>query len=196
MQGVFYCIHEGEFGLSELSQFQFTANYFVLFDLPKSMAIDVKQLDERYKQLQRDYHPDKFVNASEQDRRLSMQVTSLVNQARQTLVNPLARATYLLELMGCDLNSETDTRMSGAFLMGQMELREALEMVDAANDPFEQIDELQDRVRGLLLKTREAFEAALIVDNLDIARERVREWQFLDKLKAEILETEGRLDDL
>lgn len=160
------------------------------------MAVDTSQLDERYKQLQRDYHPDRFVNASEQDRRLSMQATSLVNQARQTLLDPLSRATYLLELEGCDLNSETDTRMSGEFLMAQMELRETLEAVDAATDPFEQIDMLQDRVREFQIKTREAFEVALSVSDLNVARERVREWQFLSKLKAEILETESRLDDL
>lgn len=187
-------MHE-EFDLSKLSQFQFTTHYFALFALPKSMAVDTAQLDERYKQLQRDYHPDRFVNASEQDRRLSMQITSLINQARQTLLNPLSRATYLLELDGCDLNSETDTRMSGEFLMAQMELREALEMVESASDPYEYIERLQERVSKFQLTTREAFENAFSVSDLKVARERVREWQFLNKLNSEILEAEGRLDD-
>ena len=182
--------------MSQLSQFRFTDTYFALLDLPKSMSIDAKRLDEHYKQLQRDYHPDRFVNASEQDRRLSMQATSLINQARQTLLNPLSRAVYLLQLEGCDLDSETDTRMSGEFLMAQMELREALEMVGAANDPFEQIDELKDRVAALQSDTREVFESALSGNELGVARDRVREWQFLDKLRSEVLEAESRLDDL
>ncbi len=186
----------GGFDLSQISQFRFTDTYFDLLDLSMSMSIDLKQLDENYKQLQRDWHPDRFVNASEKDRRLSMQATSLINQARQTLLNPLSRATYLLQLQGREIESETETRMSGEFLMAQMELRESLEMVDASSDPFEQLDELKERVDSLQVKTRQSFELALSDAELNDARDRVREWQFLDKLKTEIFETESRLDDL
>ena len=171
-----------------------TDNYFEIFGLPVTTSPDLAALDESYKRLQREWHPDRFSAGSDEEKRRSMQVTSVINQARQTLSDPLTRAVYLLSLKGVDLDAETDTQMSPDFLMTQMTLREQLESVDSAADPYAAIDLLRDEVAGYSRESAAAFAAAWESDDRRKAREISREWQFLDKLRRELDEKEQRLD--
>jgi len=66
-------------------------NYFEVFDLPVSFDIDTDTIAERYRDLQRVVHPDKYVNAPDRERRLAMEKATQVNEAFQTLKNPLSR---------------------------------------------------------------------------------------------------------
>jgi molecular chaperone HscB len=168
-------------------------NYYELFGLPIAFDVDSTELDSRYRELQRRFHPDRFAAASEAERRLSVQMAAQINAAYQTLRDPVARGRYLLGLSGVRTDEETDTRMDAAFLMEQMELREALDEARQAADRFAVLAQLGRRVEeSLELKT-----AALqrhFADNTDAARERarnvVREMQFLQKLAREIEELE------
>ncbi|MDO6459461.1 Fe-S protein assembly co-chaperone HscB [Granulosicoccaceae sp. 1_MG-2023] len=169
-------------------------NYFEIFGLPVSTAPDAGAIDEAYKRLQREWHPDRFSAGSDEEKRRAMQYTSVINQARQTLTDPLARAIYLLSLKGVDLDAETDTRMRPEFLMAQMELRERLELVDGAADPYAAIDKLRDEVAVHARDTATTFAAAWEGDDTAGARDLAREWQFLDKLRRELDEKEQRLD--
>jgi molecular chaperone HscA len=99
-------------------------NHFELFGLKAGFEVDGETLALRYRDLQKETHPDRFANASEQERRLSVQLAAQINEAFRVLKSPLARARYLLELKGVVID-DTDTRMDPAFLMEQMELREA-----------------------------------------------------------------------
>ena len=65
----------------------FNENYFQLFEIEKSLFIDLNILEEKYLELQKEFHPDKYVNASEQEKRLSIQITSYINEAYNTLKN-------------------------------------------------------------------------------------------------------------
>ena len=105
----------------------FSKNYFELFGLPVAYIVDTEQLAERYRDLQRVLHPDRYANATEQERRLSMQGATLVNAAFQTLKDPLQRAHYLLTLKGIEMDAQRETTRDSAFLMEQLELREELE---------------------------------------------------------------------
>ncbi len=174
--------------------FNFSDNYFQLFGLPISPVIDEERLDARYKSLQRELHPDRFASATEGEKRWSMQATSLINQARQTLLDPLSRAAYLLSLNGIDLASETDTTMPQDFLILQMDLRESLESLKTSEQPCEKLNELKLEVRRHSGLTEALFTEAYAEDQLEIARTKVREWQFLEKLRAEIDEIEGEMD--
>ena len=71
----------------------FSKNYFELFGLPVGYIVDAKALAERYRELQRIVHPDRFANASDQERRLSVQGAALINEAYETLKDPIARST-------------------------------------------------------------------------------------------------------
>jgi len=83
---------------------ELTSSYFDLFGLPVTYSVAAADLSERYKTLQKTVHPDKFSAATDQERLYSLQYSSRVNEAYQTLKSPLLRATYLLGLSGIDVN--------------------------------------------------------------------------------------------
>lgn len=158
--------------------------HFELFGLKPRFAIDRAALERAYREIQARVHPDRFAQAGDAERRLSMQWTTQVNEAYRVLRRPLERAAYLLQLNGVDPKFETDTAMPRQFLMRQMELREALE--EASRDAA-----ALERLRAELGGELRAAEAAL-AERLDAARDYagavplVRELMFLEKLDAEI----------
>ncbi len=178
---------------AELSQ-----NYFELFGLPVGFDIDTELLAERYRELQRTVHPDRFANASERDRRLSMQRATQINEAFHALKQPLARARYLLELYGVNVDDERDTHVDPEFLMEQMELRERLSEVGASADPLGSLDALMREigVRSGEVMTGLAglFETGQPQD-LERAKQEVQKMQFLEKLQREAEAVEEDLAD-
>ncbi len=172
-------------------------NHFELFGLPVSFDIDTDNLAARYREMQRRVHPDKYANASDQDRRLSLQMTALINEAFQTLKDPVRRGRYLLSLRGIDLGDETDTAMDPAFLMEQMELRENLDEVKQADNPHKQLAELANRIEQRLQEGMGQFRRALAdgtPESNKKARNAVREMQFLEKMRLEIDNLEEELN--
>lgn len=169
-------------------------NHFELFGLPVSFDIDGELLSLRYRDLQKEAHPDRFANASDQQRRLSVQLAAQINEAVRVLKSPLARARYLLELKGIVLD-DTDTRMDPGFLMEQMELREALAEIPQAKAPFDALEQLRDqleaRERELIASLRRDFDDGAAAA-LARARDTVRKMQFIQRLlgEAEALDEE------
>jgi molecular chaperone HscB len=107
-------------------------NDFVLFGVPERFAQDRARLDERWKQLQREAHPDRHAAQGAAAQRVAMQWSVRINEAYQRLKDPLKRAAYLCEQRGAPINAESNTAMPTAFLMQQMQWREALD--DAAGE--------------------------------------------------------------
>jgi molecular chaperone HscB len=103
-------------------------------------------LDAAYREVQGRVHPDRFVNATDAEKRVAMQWATRANEAYQTLKNPQKRAQYLCELNGVDLQTESNTAMPMAFLMQQMEWREELGDARAAKDA-DALDALDKQVR-------------------------------------------------
>lgn len=178
-------------------------NFFELFDVPVSFDVDLSQVQQRYMNLQSLVHPDKFVNASDGEKRLSMQQTSHINEALQTLKDPVLRASYLLKLKGLDINLENETTMDMNFLMAQMEMREAMERVKTqqanAQTSFEDslaaLDDMQRDVKKQTKSVMSAYAQAYQQDDLDTAREWVRKLQFLQKAKKEISALSADIED-
>lgn len=100
---------------------------FELFDVPARFAQDPARLDTRWKELQRQLHPDKFVREGAAAQRVAAQWSARVNEAYGRLKDPLKRAAYLCELNGAPIEAESNTAMPPAFLMQQMAWREALD---------------------------------------------------------------------
>ena len=171
------------------------ADHFALFGVPARFEVDEALLASRYRELQSATHPDRFANASAAERRWSLQASGRVNDAWRTLTRPLARATYLLSLHGVDVDAETDTRMDPAFLMEQMELREALEEIPGAGDPFAAADAASVRLGRMRADEADRFAAAAAAGDWSVGRDVVRRWQFVDKLSRELGEIEARLED-
>ncbi|MBC7470382.1 MAG: Fe-S protein assembly co-chaperone HscB [Ramlibacter sp.] len=107
---------------------------FDLFGLPERFAQDSAAVEARWKELQREVHPDKFAAQGPSAQRVAMQWSVRVNEAHKRLRDPLKRAAYLCELRGAPINAESNTAMPAEFLMEQMAWREALEEAQAGAD--------------------------------------------------------------
>ncbi|HEY9050970.1 MAG TPA: Fe-S protein assembly co-chaperone HscB [Gammaproteobacteria bacterium] len=173
----------------------FSKNYFEIFDVPVAVDVDINRVNQIYRELQKAVHPDRFASDSEQARRIAMQQTSLVNQAFQTLKDPVARAQYILKLEGMDINAETDTTMDAEFLMEQMEFRESLTEVRDTTDPLAKLDAMAVDLNNKLKKLMNNFASHISDKTLDNAREDVRKMQFLVKAKKEVDELSQQLED-
>jgi len=90
-QGTHFCPSCGK-----LQQIAGNVDYFALFEMPRKLWIDMATLEQKFLQLSWKLHPDNFVNATEQERELSLRRSSELNDAYRTLRDPVARVEYLL----------------------------------------------------------------------------------------------------
>jgi molecular chaperone HscB len=135
-------------------------DHFSLFDLPARFALDQRALEDAYRRVQAQVHPDRFAAATAADRRAAMQWAARANEAIQTLRSPLRRAAYLCELNGIRIDAESNTVMPAAFLAHQMTWREELDEVRAGGDRA-RLQHLLDDVEALRASTLRGLEAAL-----------------------------------
>ncbi len=152
---------------------------FVLFDLPQHYAVDLLDLQSRWKAALSASHPDRFTQSGTAGQRLAMQWSVRLNEAYQRLKHPLKRAEYMCGLRGAPIDAERNTAMPLDFLMQQMAWREALD--DAKTD------DAKTRIKTELLtqvnQYQQAIQVALDVDNAaQEAANLVRAWMFIDKL--------------
>jgi len=170
-------------------------NHFDIFGLPVSFEVDTADLAERYRDLQRAVHPDRFANATDRERREAMQMAANINEAYQTLKSPLQRARYLLQLKGIDFDDQKDTSFDSEFLMEQIELREALAEVKDNPDALTRLNELMLDINQRINTMQSELAAALGNNNLDPAKALVHKLQFLHKLRIESENLEAELAD-
>ncbi len=164
----------------------FSKNHFALFGMPLAYAIDSAMLDQAYREVQREVHPDRFTNATDAEKRVAAQWATKANEAYRTLKSPLARGRYMLQLNGIDTEEESNTAMPVPFLMQQMEWREAVVAARGAQDEaaLESLA-LQKRQEEKLLFALLATQLASVA-SMPAARETVRKLRFLEKLGEEI----------
>jgi molecular chaperone HscB len=160
-------------------------NHFALFNLPAKFDIDMGALDAAYRDVQGKVHPDRFVNATDAEKRVAMQWATRANEAYQTLRNPQKRAQYLCELNGVDLQTESNTAMPMAFLMQQMEWRDALGEARAAKD-VEALDALDEQVKGERKERLAQVGKQLDAGSYEQAAQGVRALMFLEKFGDEV----------
>jgi molecular chaperone HscB len=160
-------------------------NHFELFQLPATFTIDTGALDAAYRDVQGRVHPDRFVNATDAEKRVAMQWATRANEAYQTLKNPQKRAQYLCELNGVDLKTESNTAMPMAFLMQQMEWREALGEAKAGKDAAA-LDELDAQVKGERRARMVEIGQQLDAGDYEHAAQGVRALMFLEKFGEEL----------
>ena len=164
----------------------FSKTHFELFGLKPSFQIDAERLDQTYREIQTQVHPDKFAHLGDQERRMSMQWATYANEAYQVLKNPLSRARYLLHLHGVDTQEESNTAMPADFLMEQMEWREAIMEAKEAQD-VDDMEALYHRLRGEVRAQHDEL-GRLLDEQADYqaASGLVRKLKFMEKLGEEI----------
>ena len=172
-----------------------TSNFFELFELPVSFDVDLSEIQQHYMALQKQVHPDKFANGTDQEKRISMQQTSWINEAQTTLKDPVLRATYLLKLKGTDINLENETTMDAVFLMQQLELRERLESIKNEDDPLDVLDGISKELKSSINDMMKSFSQSYEADQTDDAREWIRKLQFMQKALKEINTLSADIED-
>jgi molecular chaperone HscB len=173
----------------------FSRNHFEIFGLPVGFALDRGLLAERFRALQTAVHPDRFARASDQERRLSMQASTRVNEGYQVLKDPLQRALYLLSLHA-DPGPDA-VPQDPDFLMEQMELRETLADARGARDPQGAVAGVLDYIaqsERALGETLTRLFANPGADDLIAAHAAVHKLQFLDKCRRDAEDLEADLD--
>lgn len=173
-----------------------TTDYFTLFGLPIGFAVDLPALQPTWRNLQQQFHPDRFPPDDASAQRHAMAMASHINAAMDVLRDSVRRARYLLELAGHGIDSERSTVADTDFLMAQMDLREQLDEAEAV----ETFTALEDEARDWLANLAREFALDYVAQDWHEACDSVRKMQFMSRLLDEIRlrreRHEDALDDL
>jgi len=166
------------------------SNDFEIFGLSPAFALDRQALDERWKDLQRQAHPDRHASADAATQRQAMQWSVRINEAYQRLKDPVKRAAYLCELNGAPIQAENNTAMPADFLMQQMEWREALEEATGADELERMADDVAEARRQRLAQLQRSAD-----EQRDFAAvaQQVRALMFVERFARDV---ENRLEQL
>ena len=159
------------------------ANHFLRLGLEPSFDIDIDWLDQHYFDMQRSLHPDRFATCSAQEKSLSQQQATAINDAYETLKDPLRRADYLVDFLSVNFLPEGCNLVNDQFLlMESMELRESLEECET----LEQVNVLstfaQNEIYGCIEKLSKVFKD----DDIEGACRLKTRLKYLEKLTEEI----------
>ncbi len=164
---------------------------FELFDLAPKFAQDGAAVDTRWKDLQREVHPDKFSTQGAAAQRLAMQWSVRINEAYRRLKDPLKRAAYLCELNAEPVDAENNTAMASDFLMQQMQWREELEEASSVAE-LDQLAEQVATARTALLQ-----QCARLLDeqhDYKAAVHKVRALMFIERFASDVQSRLDRMD--
>jgi molecular chaperone HscB len=123
-------------------------DYFALFEMPRNLWIEMGGLEQKFLQLSWKLHPDNFVNATEQERELSLKRSSELNDAYRTLRDPIARVEYLLAIEGQRKEGEKKQQAPPELLEEVFELNESLDELREAKASGEDLAALKARLES------------------------------------------------
>jgi len=144
--------------------------------------IDLNKLQKSYRIIQAEIHPDKFVSANQLEKEQSLIKSTEVNDAYQTLKDPIKRAKYLIKI---NLESEkNDSTLPPEFLIQQMEWEEHLESI---SEQLKELEQFRLLIDGEYQKAMSGLEILCDKDkNWNHAMEILNKIQFIDKLNFKI----------
>ena len=177
-------------------------DYFSFLGLPRKLVIDADELERRFRDLSRKFHPDYFYNASPTERLASLERSSYLNDAYRALRNPVSRIEHLLAIEGLpSAKSEDGTAKVPPSLLEEVfalneELDEIRELRESGTDP-ETLRARLEKARGPIEAKREEHERQLQElsaqwdaeqqrSTLDALRERLLERNYINNLLASI----------
>jgi molecular chaperone HscB len=191
-------------------------DYFSFLGLPRALVIDASDLERRFRELSRKFHPDFYYNAPPTERLASLERSSYLNDAVRALRNPVSRIEHLLAIEGLP-PARSEAPSAGAGREGGKVPPGLLEEVFALNEELDEIRELResgtpasalaaklDAARQPIEKKRQAHEEQLRElserwdaqrdsatpqekrATLDALRERLLERNYINNLLASI----------
>lgn len=163
---------------------------FELFGVPRRFEQDRAALDARWRALQAEVHPDRFVGEGSAAQRVAMQWAVRVNEAYQRLKDPLRRGALLCELAGISIDAERNTAMPGPFLIQQMAWRESLDEADTVEAVNALNDEVAEHHRNGLAQLQRLIDTD---HDFPAAARQVRALMFVERFASDI---DRRLEQL
>src|SRR5690348_6934435 len=143
-------------------------DYFTFLGLPKRLRLDTQELEARFRELSRQFHPDYYYNATAAERLASLERSSYLNDAFRTLRNPVSRIEHLLAIEGMELPKSDAASTAGkvppALLEEVFELNEELDAIREAREAGADVATLRRRLDAARLpieRKREAHERQL-----------------------------------
>ena len=165
-------------------------DHFTLLGLPQRFALDRQALDARRRDLQARVHPDRFAADGAVAQRLAMQWAVRVNEAYQCLKDPLSRAAYLCERRGAPIHAERNTAMPTAFLVQQLQWREALAEATSLGEVGALDEEVARQQQHMLAELATSLDQH---NRIADAAAQVRALMFVARFRQDI---DQRLDEL
>jgi molecular chaperone HscB len=159
------------------------ADYFAFFGLPQKLTLDLATLEQQFHSLSWKLHPDRFARASEDERQLSLDLTSQLNDAYRTLSNPVARVEYLLSLHGMRKEGQKKQQAPPELLEEVFELNESLDELREARSSGGNAAPMQG-LRAKLESAQHKFEGSLADVDQELAGVSV-EWDAALDSKAD-----------
>ena len=131
-------------------------NPFDVFSLAKKFEINKKILEDKYFKLQSLLHPDKFINASQEEKHFSNVHTSLVNNAFKILGDDVSRIKALLEYSGYQI-SENESFQDVSVLEEIMELQNMSMSVESESEKKKIQSHLKVKIKKEIKKISQFF---------------------------------------
>jgi molecular chaperone HscB len=138
-------------------------NYFEFYGIPESFNVDENLVKRKFYELSKTYHPDFYINESEEKQQEILELSTLNNKAYQVLSNPHKRLEYILQSHGHAIEGEK-YQLPQVFLMEVMDVNEALmelefEADSAVIDTTErQISAIEDQLDNELKGYTQTFD--------------------------------------
>lgn len=156
-------------------------NPFVIFGLKPQFRIDKQKLDEKYFEIQKKVHPDRFASASDAEKRVAQQWATLINDAYQKLSDPIQCGKVLCALRGHPIDEDSSGSISEEFLFEQLERREAIADAKGAGDTAElevMKKAIEKEKNELLNEVADAFD---VKSDVSLAAEDLKKVMFLNR---------------
>jgi molecular chaperone HscB len=170
-------------------------NFFSFLGLPRKLNLDIADLDERYRTLSRQFHPDYFFHSPPSERRASLESTSYLNDAYRTLKNPVGRIEYLLKLEGLvdadarPANPGSPAVVPPALLEQVFALNEELDEIRAEREQGAPADRIQARLdRARVTVERQHVDHEECLRQLSVDWDATGDRRVLEALKERLAE--------
>ena len=122
-------------------------NYFVFFELEPKLVLNLAELQKKFYELSRKWHPDRFTRSPVAEQAEALEATAILNDAYRTLRDPVKRAEYLLAEEGFPIGEQRSKNVPP----------ELLEEVFELNMMIEELRSGEEGQRSQLEKARENF---------------------------------------
>lgn len=158
------------------------ADHFQRLGVARTFDIDAAALEKAYFRMQRLLHPDRFATRTAKEKTLSQQQATSLNDAYETLKDPLERAAYLARLMGLNVLKEGCNALTDpVILMEAMEMREALAEAESADE----VGDVTKRAQGEIANCESELSEAFAAKDMDRAAVLITRLKYLRKLADE-----------